>query len=191
MTTLGTLFGLWVCYEGGIGIRNIIERHTYYKEAREYCDKVGKPMLRIGMRNSFWEPPDADVTVDIAPEVKAIAGGVCADERNLPFQDKEFGVCINQHTLEHLSSVEDAEQAINESVRVADIAVLLTPSPYSLFTNVFNPHHNLRLYFDRINNTIRIEENRYNIKSIGSIGQAMLVTKSPRIYSRGIGIVIE
>ena len=183
-----TLLGLWAGYEGGIGIRNIIERHTYYKEAREYCDSVGKPMLRIGMRKYFWEPPDADVTVDIDPEVEQTLGGICADERKLPFANKEFGVVLNQHTLEHLSSIEDAEQAINESVRVADIAVLLTPSPYSLFTNVFNPHHNLRLYFDHINNTIRVEENRYNIRSIG---QVMLVTESPRIYSRGIGIVIR
>lgn len=187
MITLKTLLGLWAGYEGGIGIRNIIERHTYYKEAREYCDMIGKPMLRIGMRKYFWEPPDADVTVDIDHEVESTIGGVCADERSLPFANKEFGVCINQHTLEHLSNIEDAEQAINESFRVADIAVLLTPSPYSVFTNIFNPHHNLRLYFDHINNTIRIEENRYNIKSVG---QAMVLTKSPRIYSRGIGIVI-
>ena len=183
-----TLLGLWVGYESGIGIRNIIERHTYYKEAREYCDSVGKPMLRLGMRKYFWEPPDSDVTVDIDPEVEQTLGGIRADERKLPFANKEFGVCVNQHTLEHLSSIQDAEQAVNESVRVADIAVLLTPSPYSLFTNVFNPHHNLRLYFDPINNTIRVEENRYNIRSIG---QVMLVTESPRIYSKGIGIVIE
>jgi len=187
MITIKTLLGLWAGYEGGIGIRNIIERHTYYKEAREYCDMIGKPMLRIGMRKYFWEPPDADVTVDIDPQVESTIGGVCADERSLPFANKEFGVCINQHTLEHLSNIEDAEQAINESFRVADIAVLLTPSPYSVFTNIFNPHHNLRLYFDHINNTIRIEENRYNIKSIG---QAMVLTEPPRIYSRGIGIVI-
>jgi len=185
---LGRALILFLGYEVGIGIRNIIERHTYYKEAREYCNSVGKPMLRIGMRKYFWEPPDADVTVDIDPEVEQTLGGICADERKLPFANKEFGVVLNQHTLEHLSSIEDAEQAINESVRVADIAILLTPSPYSLFTNVFNPHHNLRLYFDHINNTIRVEENRYNIRSIG---QVMLVTDSPRIYSKGIGIVIE
>ena len=186
--TLKTLLGLWVGYEGGIGVRNIIERHTYYKEAREYCDRIGKPMLRIGMRKYFWEPPDADVTVDINPEVRTIAGGICADERNLPFANKEFAACINQHTLEHLSSIGDIEKAVNECVRVADIAVLLTPSPYSLFTNVFNPHHNLRLYFDQVKNTIRVEENIYNIKSIG---QVMVVKDFPKIYSRGIGVVIE
>jgi len=186
--TLKTFLGLWIGYECGIGMRNIIERHTYYREAREYCDKVDKPMLRIGMRKTFFEPPDADVTVDINPEVENIIGGTCADERMLPFSDKKFGVCINQHTLEHLSNTEDVEKAINECVRVSDITVLLTPSPYSIFTNVFNPHHSLRLYFDRINNAVRVEKNKYNVRSIG---QAMVVEKSPKIYSKGSGTVIN
>ena len=187
MVGIRTILGLWAGYEGGIGIRNIIERHTYYNEAKEYCDKIGKPMLRVGMRKWFWEPPDADTTVDINPEVENTPGGICADERNLPFANKEFAVCINQHTLEHLSGIGDVEKAVNECVRVSDITVLLTPSPYSIFTNVFNPNHNLRLYFDQVNNTIRVEENRYNIRSIG---QAIVVKDSPKIYTRGIGIVI-
>jgi len=187
VSIIKTVIGLWAGYEGGIGIRNIIERHTYYNEAREYCNEVGKPMLRIGMRKYFWEPPDADITVDTNPEVESIAGGICADERNLLFVDKEFGVCINQHTLEHLNSIGDVEKAVKECVRVSDITVLLTPSPYSIFTNVFNPNHNLRLYFDRISNAIRVEENRCNVRSIG---QAMVVKELPRIYTKGIGIVI-
>ncbi len=185
------LLGIWLGMEAGAGLRNEIERHTFYREARDYCDSVGKPLLRVGMRRYFWEPPDADCTVDINPDVTKTHGGVLADEREMPFEDKQFGVCLNQHTLEHLSSPAEVEQAVGECVRVAEITVLLTPSPYSIVSNVFNPEHKVRLHYDSINNRIRVERNPRHEQTLDIGASMVLHDVSPQIYTRGGAVVIE
>ena len=149
-------------YEGIIQIKEHNERHTYYKWARSYCNQVNKPLLRVGMRRSMLEPPNGDVTIDIDTNVLGIPGGVHGDERNMPFMDKEFGVCFNEHTLEHLYTAEDVEKAISECRRVADSAVLLAPSPYSIYASLFNPTHHLRLWFDNQKNQIIVRSNTWN-----------------------------
>lgn len=146
-------------YEGVIQVKEHKERHDYFNWARGYCDSVGKELLRIGMRRSGLEPPNGDVTLDIDPEVLNIAGGVQGDERFMPFRDKEFGVCFNEHTLEHLHSAEDVEMAIKECRRVADYTVLLAPSPYSIYASLFCPSHRLRLWFDNEQNEIVVRPN--------------------------------
>lgn len=191
---LGTIIMLWLGLEAGTGIRNEIERHTFYNEAREYCNSVSKPLLRVGIRKYPWEPPNADYTVDIDPDILNISGGILADERAMPFSNKQFGACINQHTLEHLNTPEDVQQAVNECTRVSDTTILLTPSPYSFFSNVLNPQHNLRLYFDQLNNKIRVEENPKLGVSVPtpSIGAHMVIHEgAPRVYSQGRAIIIE
>ena len=202
---IGTIIKLAVLYELGLTVRGTIERHNYYNEARYYCDQVGKPLLRIGMRRLPWEPPNGDVTIDIDPEVLNLEGGVLGDERQMPFVDKQFGVAFNEHTLEHLYSPEDVEQAVNECVRVADKAVFLVPSPYSIAGNLLNPTHHLRLWFDQLNNRILVEENKYNIglgfnfgstfdyKNISpaGIGQVLVAENiSPKIITSGHGFIV-
>jgi hypothetical protein len=146
-------------YEGITQAREISERFNFYRWAREYCDEVGKPLLRIGMKRSPFEPPNGDYTLDIDPRVEDLTDtiGVLGDERFMPFEDKKFGVSFNEHTLEHLHSVEDVELAVNECRRVADYAVLLAPSPYSIYANFFCPSHRLRLWFN--GNKILVREN--------------------------------
>jgi len=191
------LLKILIVYEGCITIKNIIERHTSYNQAREYCDQIGKPLLRIGMKQNFWEPPNGDVTLDIDPIVLNIEGGVLGDERQMPFSDKEFGVAFNEHTLEHLYSAEDVEMAVNECVRVADKAILLAPSPYSITGNLFNPTHHLRLWFDQTNNRILVKENKFRTgfgynhasefdyvnKSSPGIGQALVLHENTKVIS--------
>ena len=181
-------------YEGTIQVSETIERHHYWKLAREYCDKTGKQLLRIGIRRSPFEPPNGDVTLDIDPIVLEIKGGVLGDERRMPFADKQFGVCFNEHTLEHLVQPEDVELAVNECVRVADIAILLAPSPYSLVATFFCPTHNLRLWFE--GNTIRVKRNEYitgagfpqslypDPRNLGlsGIGQAIITKSVLKVY---------
>jgi hypothetical protein len=156
-----TVITVAVIYEITIGITETMQRHSYYKWAREYCDKVKKPLLRIGMQRSFLEPPNGDYTLDIDPEVQNLPGGVVGDERFMPFEDKQFGVCFNEHTLEHLHSIDDVEKAIAECRRVADRTVLLCPSPYSIWATFFCPSHRLRIWFDKENDKIFVKPNTW------------------------------
>lgn len=181
---IGKLLLLILGLEAGLQVRENIERRTYYNLAREYCNSVGKPLLRVGMRRSPLEPPNGDVTIDIDPAVQEIEGGVWGDERGMPFGDKEFGIAFNEHTLEHLSSPEDVQLAVNECVRVADKAIFLAPSPYSLM-GIFHPTHHLRLWFDTVNSQIRVVGNEYRI------GQVMVVSDSaPEIVAFEGGFLI-
>ena len=183
---IGAIIKLGIAWQVGINARETIERHNYWKMAREYCDSVGKPILLIGMRKWPWLPPNGDITLDIDQRVENIEGGICADERDIPFGDKVFGTVINEHTLEHLDTPEDVEVAVNECVRVADIAIFIAPSPYNI-SNLGNPKHPLRLWFDQVNNKIRVEKNPYRLP----IGQVMVSEdNAPRIEKIGNGFII-
>ena len=140
-------------------LAEVKERHDWWRESVKYCQSVGKPLLRIGIRRGPFEPPNGDVTLDLDPIVLGIKGGVVGDERCMPFSDKQFGVCFNEHTIEHLYSAEDVELSISECMRVADYAVILAPSPYS-FGGLFHPDHKLRVWFKN-NNKIVVKEKPY------------------------------
>lgn len=161
MSFLGTALKLTLAYEGSVAVLETVERHNYYRYAREYCDQVGKPLLRIGLKRSPFEPPNGDVTLDISSEVLSIPGGVLGDERKMPFSTGQFGCCFNEHTLEHLHEPSDVALAVSECIRVADMAIFLCPSPYSLYANFLNPTHYLRLWFDPEKNTIYVGKNQY------------------------------
>jgi hypothetical protein len=185
MTFWRTIGGLLLTYEGGITVNQIVERHKHFREAREYADQAGKPLLTIGMKRMPWQTPNGDVTVDIDPIVENLPGGVYADERDMPFSDKEFAVCLNAHTLEHLPTASDVEIAINECLRVADRGIFLCPSPYDLISNFVCPAHYLRLWFDQVNNRIRVSDNRWR-SGLGfnwgpKITQAIIVDEMPEI----------
>ncbi len=195
-----TIAKILLGYEGGMAIRENVERHKYYNQARAYADSVGKPLLVVGMKRHFYQPPDGDVTADIDPRVEEIPGGVWADERDLPFSNKEFGAVYNAHTLEHMSSAEDVEKAINECLRVADVGVFLAPSPYSVIANFLCPSHYLRLWFDETNNSIKVTDNRYRTGlgySSGDtshppskISQSLVTKIMPRVVKIGSAYVI-
>jgi len=164
-------------YEGSVHAKDQVERHRAYNVARRYCNVVGKPLLLIGRRSFPWEPPNGDITLDLDPRVLNTPGGVCADVRNMPFDDKTFGFSINSHVLEHLASAEDVEMAISECARVADYAVLLCPSPYSITSTFFAPSHKLRLWFDQVSNKIVVRPNKWRtgIGVHSGVSQLMVV----------------
>lgn len=176
-------------YELMLQAREIMERRRRYQQCRAYCDSVDKPLLQIGVRTSPLNPPYADTTLDIDPVVLRVPGGVQGDERDMPFEDKEFGACINSHTLEHLHSAEDVELALNESVRVADMAVFLAPSPYSFIANFLCPNHHLRLYMDQQNNRIVVVPNRFRtgvgINAPAILHQGLVSLGRPPVVIRG------
>lgn len=159
MGPIGMLLAGVLSYELVLQSVELQERWDWYRWSRYYCNLVKKPLLRIGVRRSRLEPPNGDVTLDIDPEVLSIPGGVHGDERGMPFSNKQFGVCFNEHTLEHLHTVDDVRRAIHECVRVAEVAVLLCPSPYSIWGTFLCNTHYLRLWFD--GNQIVVSDNQY------------------------------
>lgn len=166
-----------VAWEGAIAGKQQIERHRYYGIARRYCDQVSKPLLNVGRKHHAWEPPNGDITLDLDPAVESIDGGVYGDVRSMPFDDKAFGFCFNSHVLEHLPQPEDVELAVRECTRVADYAIFLCPSPYSIHTSLFCPSHHLRLWFDRAQNKIIVRPNRWRtgIGLTSGVAQWMIV----------------
>ena len=137
-----------VAYQATITTLQYLEGRNAYRRARAYCDAVGKPLLSIGMARTPWSQPNGDVTLDIDPSVRQIVGGVQGDERDMSmFRDKQFGACINSHTLEHLGSVLDVAAAAGECARVADVAVFLCPHPYSMVNLIVRSHH-LQIKFE-------------------------------------------
>ncbi len=173
LAILGTLVGYEVTIQG----IETYERHKFWNVSREYCEAVGKPLLRIGIRRSKLEPPNGDVTLDLDLAVLKIPGGVVGDERDIPFADKQFGVCFNEHTLEHLHSAEDVNQAVKECARVADYAVFLTPSPYSLWSNFFCETHRLRIFPH--DSSISVEE-----VGLTPVGRALVAYGTPPTVTR-------
>lgn len=177
---------LIVTYEVATLVRENIERHWWYTWCRQYCDAVGKPLLSVGMQRNSYEPANGDWTLDLDPQVLRLPNGVLADELDMPFPDKMFGAAYNAHTLEHLSSAEDIEQAIAECRRVSDYAVLLAPSPYGIWANLFCPTHKFRLWLDHTNNQIIVKPSEWQTgwgthyekdTSSRSTNQAMLTYK--------------
>ena len=195
-----TIAKILLAYEGGMVVRDNMERWKHYKSAREYADLARKPLLMVGMPRQFWQPQSADVILDIDPLVETIEGGIMADERDIPFPDKFFGACYNAHTLEHMFTVEDCEIAINECTRVSDLTTFVCPSPYSIYANFFCPSHHLRLWFDQINQRIKVTDNRFNTgmglntgggyETPNSINQALVVHNAPEIVKIGSAYIL-
>lgn len=184
MLSSAQILGFLVRYELMIQIAETGERHHYWKLARQYCDSVNKPLLRIGMRRSILEPPNGDVTLDLDPEVLKIQGGILGDERRMPFRDKQFGVSFNEHTIEHLPNPQDVDMAVKECVRVADVAIILAPSPYSIYANLFCPTHYLRTWLSPKRNEIEVVANRLRTGLGARIGRTVALEQV--LVCRGI-----
>lgn len=175
------------CYWGAVQLKEHVERQQLWGTARSYCDEVGKPLLRIGLRRSPLEPPNGDVTLDIDTAVTRIPGGVLGDVRNMPFPDKYFGAVVSEHVIEHLFTAEDVEQSISECVRVADMAIIEAPSPWS-FGGLFHPDHKLRIWFE--DNVVKVDKKWYipgwvNAPPVsGRVGQYMVLREDlPKVIS--------
>jgi hypothetical protein len=190
-----------VMYEGGIAVKENIERHKHFNDARAYCDEVRKPLLVVGMKRHPWEPPDGDVTIDIDPLVENIPGGVLSDVTDIPFNDKTFGAAYCPHILEHMESEDAVQAAVDECTRVADKAVFLCPSPYSIWGNFFCPAHNFRVWFDPGLDQIRIKENTLRT-GLGNtsggqyiprktVASSMITTGRPRVVKIGNAYIME
>jgi len=122
------------------------EKVERFREAREYCDRVGKPLLNVGCgQNPRFI---GDVNVDVYPS-RILPGYRQADVHRLPFRDKEFGAAVAFSVLEH---VDNPAQALRELSRVADRVYVTVPhylNPYPYFRPghkwVFGGEHMARI----------------------------------------------
>jgi len=139
------------------------------------------------MQRAPWEPPGGDVTLDLDPDVLKVPGGIQGDERQMPFADKQFGVCFNEHTLEHLPDVESIRRAVAECVRVADYAVFLIPSPWSPSNFLWKTHYHrilvdggvLRVRDNDLQLPVTIQFADASMEKTAGVGQVLIAAGRP------------
>lgn len=120
----------------------VSERRSVFNQAREYANSVGKPLLVIGAPKRFTRyHPCGDVTIDIDPSIPTDCEVQIADVRDIPFPDEYFGAAFCSHVLEHLPTIEDAAQALDEMERVADRVFVVSPHKMSLIAWIHPEHH--------------------------------------------------
>lgn len=141
------------------------DRDRKYELARAYADYVGKPLLVVGgpygaagFRRAANLPAHGfgDYCLDLDPA--ACDGGseyVHADVRDIPFSGKYFGAAFVSHVLEHLPTVQDCFDAVNELNRVADVVLVAYPTESSLIATLI-PDHYLWLYQE--GNTLYVQQ---------------------------------
>jgi len=121
------------------------EKERLFKQARDYCDSIGKPLLNVGCGNNPMQI--GDVNVDIFPPSEAILPNYQqADITSMPFTDKQFGCVVAFHVLEH---VEDPRAALAEINRVADRVYASVPAPFDFSTDT-SPDHKYTFYWGRM-----------------------------------------
>lgn len=117
------------------------ERRQVFRQARDYADSVGKPLLVIGAPKFRFTHPCGDVTVDISPEMAKFCDGQVADIRAIPYASGYFGAAFASHVVEHMPTIEDAVTAFNEMERVADRVFIVSPHKSSILAWLHPGHH--------------------------------------------------
>ena len=122
MTKMGLIFGL----AGLWGINSLIsytEKKKLIKEAREYRDKVNKPILNLGCGLTEF----GDINADIVEQ--PVKNFMIVDAEDLSmFKDKEFSVIFASHIIEH---VKNPVEVMKEMHRIADRVMTIYPPLYS------------------------------------------------------------
>ena len=82
-----------------------------------------------------------DTCLDVDPRACQGCSYVPGDVRNLPFENKQFGVAYNSHVLEHMATLEDCTAAWSELHRVAEVVLTCVPSKSSIMAWLAPEHH--------------------------------------------------
>lgn len=135
------LFAGVVTHEGLQQAVELKERRQVFRQARDYADSVGKPLLVVGSPKFRFNHPCGDVTIDISPEMARSCDGQVADIREIPYPGGYFGAAFASHVVEHLSTIEDAQTAFAEMERVADRVFIVSPHKTSIMAWLVPGHH--------------------------------------------------
>jgi len=127
--------------EGFLQMTELKERRQIFNQARDYADSIGKPLLVVGTPKWGFNHPCGDVTIDIQPGLGRFCEVEIADVRDIPYPDNSFGAAYCSHVLEHLNTIEDAFQALDELERVADRVFTVSPHKTSLMAQLYPCHH--------------------------------------------------
>lgn len=143
---LGQIIGFMalglVAREGIQQTIEINERQRVFAQARISADNEGKPLLVVGApKSAFNYHPCGDTTIDINPNIPTNCDFELADIRAIPYPDHSFGAVYCSHVLEHLPTVEDACQALDEMERVADHVFVVVPHKSSIIAWLVPGHH--------------------------------------------------
>lgn len=126
------------------------ERNRKYREAGQAAQARGKPLLVVGGPYGsgiggqifhFKAHGCGDVCLDLNADSCDGCPTTVADVREIPFGDAYFGAVYVSHVLEHLPTVEDAAQAVNELYRVADEVFVVSPPKSSIYAWLYPGHH--------------------------------------------------
>lgn len=141
MNLKAMLLGLLV-QQSLVNMREVSERRLAFNKAKEYADNLGKPLLVVGTpRLGHLHHPCGDVTIDTDPRKLPYCNTELADVRDIPYPDRYFGAAFVSHVLEHLPTIQDAYEALDELHRVADKVFVVSPSKMSLIAQLHPDHH--------------------------------------------------
>ncbi|HEY54908.1 MAG TPA: class I SAM-dependent methyltransferase [Dehalococcoidia bacterium] len=127
------------------------DKNSKYRAATACAKKSGKQLLIAGgpwgvtkTRRRLNKPAhgSGDVCLDI--DRRALGDhprGVVASVTHIPFSDKCFGAAFASHLLEHLPTVADGKQALEELNRVAEAVFIVSPSRQSFSGWLTRGHH--------------------------------------------------
>ncbi len=144
-----TVIGIWQLIVWMFEIR---DKNRKYRAATSFAAGINKPVLVAGgpwgakkARHWFNKPAhgEGDVCLDI--DRRAIEGHPCAvvaSVTHIPFADNTFGAAFASHLLEHLPTVGNARQALDELNRVAEAVYIVYPSRQSIAGWII-PEHRL------------------------------------------------
>jgi len=140
--------GIWQLV---VWMLEIQDKNRKYRAATSLARERTKPLLVAGgpwggkrARHWFNKPAhgEGDVCFDI--DRRAIDGHPCAvvaSVTHIPFSDNTFGAAFASHLLEHLPTVSEARQALDELNRVAETIFIVYPSRQSIAGWVIPEHH--------------------------------------------------
>lgn len=137
----GALLGGIAIREGFLQMTEVNERHQIFNQAKDYADSLGKPLLVVGTPKFQFMHGCGDVTIDISPNVNTFCDVEIADTRAIPYTDNFFGAAFVSHVLEHLPTIKDAFQALDELERVADRVFSVSPHKTSIMAWLNRSHH--------------------------------------------------
>ena len=138
---LKMIIGAVLAREGVQQMVELQERHDIFDQARDYASSVGKPLLVVGTPKWGMNHPCGDVTIDIQPGLGQACPVEIADVRDIPYPSGSFGAAYCSHVLEHLPTIEDAVQALDEMERVADRVFVVSPHKTSIMAWGYLDHH--------------------------------------------------